>query len=96
MQNLLEENKKLSRQETIDILNNNRDSLFKDISIDAKYYFVHSYMVQANNPVNVLMKANYGVEFDSAIGSENICGVQFHPEKSHKYGKQILKNFSEM
>ncbi|WP_234408121.1 imidazole glycerol phosphate synthase subunit HisH [Polynucleobacter difficilis] len=71
-------------------------SLFKDISIDPKYYFVHSYMVQATNPVNVLMKANYGVEFDSAIGSENICGVQFHPEKSHKYGKQILKNFSEM
>lgn len=61
-----------------------------------RYYFVHSYCVQVDDPAHSLMKTNYGIEFDSAIGCDNIFGVQFHPEKSHRFGMQILKNFAEL
>jgi glutamine amidotransferase len=56
-------------------------------------YFVHSYAVICNNPVNVICETNYGVTFHSGIQKENIYGLQFHPEKSHKVGLCILKNF---
>ena len=45
---------------------------------------------------NSIMTTNYGLEFDSVIGKSNIFGVQFHPEKSHKFGMQLLKNFIEL
>ena len=56
-------------------------------------YFIHSYAVICNNPVNVICETNYGITFHSGIQKENIYGLQFHPEKSHKAGLQILKNF---
>jgi glutamine amidotransferase len=56
-------------------------------------YFVHSYAVLCNNPANVICETNYGITFHSGIQKENIYGLQFHPEKSHKAGLQILKNF---
>jgi glutamine amidotransferase len=59
-----------------------------------KYYFVHSYYVDLKNKNDCIMKTYYGIEFDSGISVNNIYGVQFHPEKSHKNGMQILKNFS--
>jgi len=59
-----------------------------------KYYFVHSYFVDLKNINDCIMKTNYGIEFVSGISTNNIYGVQFHPEKSHKNGMQILKNFS--
>ena len=43
-----------------------------------------------------LLKTKHNIEFDSAINKDNLYGVQFHPEKSHKYGMKILKNFSEI
>lgn len=61
-----------------------------------RYYFVHSYCVHVDDAAHSLMRTNYGIEFDSAIGRDNILGVQFHPEKSHRYGMQILKNFAEL
>ena len=59
-----------------------------------KYYFVHSYFVDLKNKNDCIMKTNYGIEFVSGISTNNICGVQFHPEKSHRNGMSILKNFS--
>ena len=59
----------------------------------ARYYFVHSYHAICENPDNVLMSCNYGYLFAAAVSHENIYGVQFHPEKSHKYGMQLLSNF---
>jgi imidazole glycerol-phosphate synthase subunit HisH len=59
-------------------------------------YFVHSYAVIGENPVNVLCETNYGVPFHSGIQKENIYGLQFHPEKSHRIGLQILKNFVDL
>jgi glutamine amidotransferase len=63
---------------------------------ELRYYFVHSYYVQVDDPSHALMRSRYGIDFDSAIGRENIYGVQFHPEKSHRFGMQILKNFAEL
>ena len=70
--------------------------LTADIGIEPRYYFVHSYYVQVDDPAHSIMRSHYGVEFDSAIGRDNIYGVQFHPEKSHRFGMQILKNFAEL
>jgi glutamine amidotransferase len=63
---------------------------------EPRYYFVHSYHVLVDNPDHSLMRTFYGLDFDSAIGRNNIFGVQFHPEKSHRFGMQILKNFAEL
>jgi imidazole glycerol-phosphate synthase subunit HisH len=60
------------------------------------FYFVHSYFFECNNSQNELAKTFYGHEFSSAIISDNIFGVQFHPEKSHSNGLELLKNFSKI
>ncbi len=70
--------------------------LCRGITSDSRFYFVHSYYVKVHDKVDSCMQTNYSLLFDSAIEKENIFGVQFHPEKSHKYGMQLLKNFSEI
>tara|TARA_Y100000996_G_C22455163_1_gene615588 strand:+ start:400 stop:1035 length:636 start_codon:yes stop_codon:yes gene_type:complete len=61
-----------------------------------RYYFVHSYYVECKNSNDVLAKTSYGKSFDSIISKENIYGFQFHPEKSLKYGANLIKNFCEL
>ena len=73
-----------------------QNSLTNNINENARYYFVHSYYVKVDQKKFSLMKTNYGIDFDSAILKDNIFGVQFHPEKSHKFGIEILKNFSKL
>ena len=70
-----------------------KSQLFEDFSEESKYYFVHSYYIPLNE--NTVTSTNYIEEFSSSISSNNIHGVQFHPEKSHKYGMRILENFSK-
>lgn len=70
--------------------------LFEDILEESRFYFVHSYHLVCSEKENIVCKTNYGYDFPSAVEKENIFGVQFHPEKSHKYGMEILKNFSKM
>lgn len=62
-------------------------------SEDIRFYFVHSYFVQANNFSDVLTETDYGITFCSAFKCENVTGVQFHPEKSHKFGMNLFKKF---
>jgi len=68
--------------------------LFKDIPQPMRFYFAHSYHYCCSKD-NEVAKANYGYAFSCAIVKDNIIGVQFHPEKSHKYGMQTLRNFVE-
>lgn len=62
----------------------------------ARYYFVHSYYVRCNNSEDVLTKSQHGLEFVSVFQSDNIIGIQAHPEKSHKFGLSFLKKFTEL
>ncbi len=62
---------------------------------ELRYYFVHSYYVKVDQPESSIMQTTYGEVFDSAFCYQNIYGVQFHPEKSHRFGMQLLKNFVE-
>ena len=59
----------------------------------ARFYFVHSYYVQCRQSTNVLATADYGGAFAASIGRDNILGTQFHPEKSHKFGMTLMRNF---
>jgi imidazole glycerol-phosphate synthase subunit HisH len=73
----------------------NRQQLFKNLE-ENRFYFVHSYYVVCNDKSNILATANYGEDFTCSICKDNIYGVQFHPEKSHKFGMQLFKNFEEV
>lgn len=72
------------------------DALIAGLSDESRFYFVHSYRVVCQNFNDVLLQTSYGLEFHSAFCSGNVWGVQFHPEKSHKFGMRLLKNFSEL
>jgi len=74
----------------------NTSSLFKEITSDNFFYFVHSYYINCYEENNILTETNYGNGFVSSFQRENIFGCQFHPEKSHDSGLQILKNFAKM
>ena len=76
-----------------DIRIEKKNSLTEKLIESSRFYFVHSYFVRCSNKENSLMISNYGFDFDSAIVKDNIYGVQFHPEKSHKYGKKLISNF---
>jgi glutamine amidotransferase len=67
--------------------------LTKDMGVEPRFYFVHSYHVQPTDQSDQILTASYGYEFTAAVNRGNIYGVQFHPEKSHKYGMKILENF---
>jgi len=60
-----------------------------------RFYFVHSYAVECNEKQDILTTTNYGYEFVSSFEKGNIIGCQFHPEKSHKFGMALFKNFVE-
>ena len=67
--------------------------LFKHVSDEMYFYFVHSYHLELRNRDQVLGMTNYGYDFASVVCKENLWGVQFHPEKSQNAGLQLLKNF---
>jgi imidazole glycerol-phosphate synthase subunit HisH len=67
--------------------------ILRNLNIDDEFYFVHSYHIVANNPTDILTKTSYEYLFVSSFEKDNIAGVQFHPEKSHRAGEQLIKNF---
>lgn len=67
--------------------------LFENMFEEPRFYFVHSYHLEIENPTEVMVNVNYGYNFVAGIEKDNILGVQFHPEKSHKYGMRVLENF---
>ena len=76
---------------TVNVIN--KSSLVDGFDNSFRYYFVHSYRVKVDNPEHRLLECTYDKPFDAAIYKDNIYGVQFHPEKSHKYGFKLLSNF---
>lgn len=69
--------------------------IFQDVPEPMRFYFVHSYHMVANDPDIALATTPYGQPFVSVLGRDNILAMQYHPEKSHKYGLQIYRNFAE-
>lgn len=61
-----------------------------------RYYFVHSYHAVCEDAKNILMTAQYGYRFTAAVVKDHIYGVQFHPEKSHMFGKALMRGFVEL
>jgi len=72
------------------------NKLLNDLEVSPRFYFLHSYYFDCNNTNNIIASTNYGIDFASAVNNVNIYGVQFHPEKSHHNGVQILKNFGNL
>jgi len=70
-----------------------QSKLFTGMYEEPRFYFVHSYHLQIDNPSYVMVEADYGYRFAAGVEKDNILGVQFHPEKSHKFGMRILENF---
>lgn len=70
--------------------------LLINLENDARFYFLHSFYFSCNNEEDTIAKSNYGIEFTCAVNHQNIYGVQFHPEKSHHFGIQLLKNFANL
>ena len=70
--------------------------LFGGLENDARFYFLHSYFFECARADCTAATASYGIDFSCAVGSGNVFGVQFHPEKSHHHGARLLKNFAEL
>jgi glutamine amidotransferase len=69
--------------------------LVADLEPESRFYFVHSYHVVCADEADVVANTDYGYPLAAVIARGNIMGAQFHPEKSHKFGMQLLKNFAE-
>ena len=73
-----------------------RDPLVANVADGSFVYFVHSYRAIPSDPEVVIATTDYGVDFASVVGDDNIRATQFHPEKSQHVGEQILDNFARL
>jgi glutamine amidotransferase len=69
--------------------------LFAGLDNEARFYFLHSFFFEGRDNSSIVAQTSYGIDFVCAIERGNIFGVQFHPEKSHRWGSRLLKNFTE-
>jgi glutamine amidotransferase len=76
-------------------LSSSAHPLTLDMEAEPRFYFVHSYYLDPADSADVFMHAEYGFEFAAGVSKGNISGVQFHPEKSHRFGKQLLNAFAK-
>jgi glutamine amidotransferase len=70
--------------------------LFAGLEQEARFYFVHSYHCRCDRPEQIAASADYGFRFTCAVRRDRLFGVQFHPEKSHRYGMRLLDNFARL
>jgi glutamine amidotransferase len=85
---------KIPHMSWTDIAIQNKATLFENIE-EPRFYMVHSYYVQCREEL-VAAKAEYGYRFITSVEKDNIFGTQFHPEKSHRFGMKLLKNFADL
>lgn len=67
--------------------------LFPDAAAEERFYFVHSYHIRCERPQDIQAEVHYGYDFTCAVSRDNIIGVQFHPEKSHRFGMEVMERF---
>ena len=79
-----------------DVLPTKVNPLLAGLEKDAIFYFLHSYYFSCNKSEDSIAECDYGIRYTCAVNHKNIYGVQFHPEKSHNYGIQLLKNFATL
>lgn len=90
---------KLSPQEKVpnmgwrDITIERSSALTENLPPEPRFYFVHSFHLQCMNPEDSIISCRHGYKFTVGVQRDNIWGVQFHPEKSHKFGMRLLENF---
>jgi glutamine amidotransferase len=72
------------------------NDLLLGLEPEARFYFLHSYYFKSHKTEDVIAVTDYGGEFDCVVNSGNVFGVQFHPEKSHQWGIQLLGNFAKV
>ena len=94
--NLINQKPKLPHMGWNDVNPIGNNPLFHNLDTNSIFYFLHSYYFSCNNPNDEIAKSDYGLDFTCAVNHNNIFGVQFHPEKSHQYGIQLLKNFANL
>lgn len=75
------------------VFSERQSPLTEQVNSSTRFYFVHSYHMVCNDPEDVLMSAFYGGRFVAAVQKNNIFGTQFHPEKSHKFGMDLYRQF---
>jgi len=78
-----------------DVVTKKQHPVMNGIEQDSRFYFVHSFHAVCANEDNILLETTHSYPFTAAFNRENITGVQFHPEKSHRFGMALLKNFAE-
>lgn len=74
---------------------NKSSDILNGLDDDSRFYFVHSYFVKCQNEIDVLTQTTHGFNFVSSFQVDNLIGAQFHPEKSHRFGVTLFKNFLE-
>lgn len=79
-----------------DVEPSRENRMFSGLETEARFYFLHSFYIECADTEDILATTKYGLEFASAVHHGNVYGIQFHPEKSHHWGKQLLKNFSDL
>jgi imidazole glycerol-phosphate synthase subunit HisH len=89
----LSSNQKIPHMGWTDVEEFKQSKLFENMHDEPRFYFVHSFHLQLDNQNESMVKAKYGYDFVAGIEKDNILGVQFHPEKSHKFGMKLLENF---
>ena len=74
----------------------NGHELLNGLDVQSRFYFLHSYYFVCHNENEIISTTEYGISYASAVNRENIFGIQFHPEKSHSNGIQLLHNFAKL
>lgn len=93
---LLAQSTRLPHMGWNDVIVKNKNLLLRNLDSNSRFYFLHSYFFEPKFENDSIAYSNYGKNFTCVVNHKNIYGVQFHPEKSHHFGIQLLQNFANI